>query len=72
MPIEEEKAVCPDCRFCQECSKSRCRLCKNDASEVRTSELGIGFTYGEYMEWKSKKLCEEYSLTKDYQSITGE
>ncbi|MFC1820807.1 hypothetical protein ACFLZG_06975 [Thermodesulfobacteriota bacterium] len=67
MSIEVEKEACPDCRYCQMCSKSRCRLCRNNACEERTSELGTGFTYGQYMEWKMKK-CR---LDKDSRSTAG-
>ncbi len=46
---------CPDCHQCQVCSENRCRLCRKDGSGVRVSELGTGFTHGEYLKWKRKK-----------------
>jgi len=53
-----EKKKCPDCIECQVCSKSRCRVCRNGAHKDGASELASGFTYGQYLDWKRKKLEE--------------
>jgi hypothetical protein len=56
--VNMEKKKCPDCIECQVCSKSRCRACRQGVHREGASELGSGFTYGQYLEWKRKKLKE--------------
>ncbi|MFC1869607.1 hypothetical protein ACFL0H_15955 [Thermodesulfobacteriota bacterium] len=55
MSEESEKNRCPDCYHCQMCSENRCRLCRNDDLSEKICELGTGFTYGQYIEWKRKR-----------------
>jgi hypothetical protein len=59
--IKMEKRKCPDCIECQMCSKSRCRACRQGVHRDCECELGSGFTYGQYLEWKRKKTinCKE-------------
>ncbi|MBW2617202.1 MAG: hypothetical protein JRD02_13640 [Deltaproteobacteria bacterium] len=52
----EKKKKCPDCIECQMCSKSRCRLCRQGVHREGACELGSGFTYGQYLEWKRKNI----------------
>ena len=50
-----ESTKCPDCNQCQKCSENRCRLCRKGSHGTAPSELGGGFTHGQYMEWKRRK-----------------
>jgi hypothetical protein len=52
---EPGKEKCPDCHYCQRCSKSRCRLCRRECPEAKPWELGTGFTYGSYLDWKKRR-----------------
>jgi hypothetical protein len=52
---ESGKEKCPDCHYCQICSKSRCRLCRRERPEAKAWELGTSFTYGRYLEWKRSR-----------------
>ncbi len=58
MPLKPKKEKCPDCEQCQLCSESRCRLCRADSCNRKSSELGSSFTYGEYLVWKNKRAGE--------------
>jgi ferredoxin len=40
------------------CSESRCRLCRGEHCKQKMGELGSTFTYGEYLAWKNKRMCE--------------
>ncbi len=62
--IHDKRKKCPDCYECQICSENRCRLCRQGAHCKGTSELGTGFTHGQYLEWKRKKM-EARTLTKN-------
>lgn len=55
MPEAAKKQKCPDCDYCQVCSESRCRLCRNDKTCCSKSQLGSAFTYGQYQEWQKKR-----------------
>ncbi|MBN1102844.1 MAG: hypothetical protein JXL84_05445 [Deltaproteobacteria bacterium] len=46
---------CPDCLSCQVCSRIRCRLCRQGRQECGGRQLGTGFTYGAYLEWKKQQ-----------------
>ena len=59
MPEAAKKKKCPDCDYCQMCSESRCRLCRNDKTCCRKSQLGSAFTYGEYQEWQQKRAMKK-------------
>ncbi len=59
MPETAKKQKCPDCDYCQMCSESRCRLCRNDNTCCRKSELGSAFTYGQYQEWQEKRSMKK-------------
>ena len=54
--IKREK--CTDCYHCQMCAESRCRKCRTGGHRKQTSELGMVFTHGQYLEWKRKKQKE--------------
>ena len=56
---DREKGKCPDCRSCQVCSKTRCHLCRQGHHECGAWDLGAGFTYGAYLEWKKKQQHEQ-------------
>jgi hypothetical protein len=51
----EKKEKCPDCHQCQMCAESRCRKCREGGHIKKKPELGVGFTHGEYLEWKKRK-----------------
>ncbi|MBN1102771.1 MAG: hypothetical protein JXL84_05070 [Deltaproteobacteria bacterium] len=57
--VEPGKEKCPDCHQCQMCSKSRCRLCRQESPEPGHWELGTGFTYGRYLDWKRGRKDEQ-------------
>ena len=59
MPEAAKKQKCPDCDYCQMCSESRCRLCRNDKACCRKSELGSSFTFGQYIEWQEKRSMKK-------------
>jgi ferredoxin len=59
MPEAAKKKKCPDCDYCQMCSESRCRLCRNDKTCCMKSQLGSAFTYGEYREWQKKRAMKK-------------
>ena len=50
-----KREKCPDCDQCQVCSPTRCRSCRKGGSPSCANQLGTGFTYGQYLEWKNKK-----------------
>ncbi len=37
-----KKGSCNDCKMCQNCSESRCRLCRNMKCETRNSKFSFG------------------------------
>ena len=41
-PASSKKFACPDCRFCQFCSDSRCRCCRQAKTGERCSKMSIG------------------------------
>ena len=59
LETDREKEKCPDCRSCQVCSKTRCHLCRQGHRECGAWDLGAGFTYGAYLEWKKKQQHEQ-------------
>lgn len=59
----EKREQCPDCYQCQTCAESRCIKCRKGGHTKKTSELGTGFTHGEYLAWKHRK--QEEVLKKD-------
>ncbi len=59
MPEAVKKQKCPDCEYCQMCSESRCRLCRNTKTGCKKSQLGTGFTFGEYQEWQKRKAMKK-------------
>ncbi len=59
MVEELTKEKCPDCQECQMCSKTRCRICKEENCSKERCELGASFTYGEYLKWKRKGSDEQ-------------
>jgi hypothetical protein len=56
---DRAKDRCPDCLSCQVCSETRCNLCKKGRHECLAWDLGTGFTYGAYQEWKNKQQPEQ-------------
>jgi hypothetical protein len=52
---EPKKEKCPDCEYCQMCSETRCRVCREEGLKKKACELGSSFTYEEYLKWKSRK-----------------
>jgi|GEM_PF-5131442 len=55
---EPVKERCPDCNFCQMCSETRCRLCRN-ARVTGSETLPLsGFTLFEYEEWQKKGVIK--------------
>ncbi|MFC1823482.1 ferredoxin [Thermodesulfobacteriota bacterium] len=56
MSVHGPKVKCPDCYHCQVCSENRCRLCRCESPKEGVLELGTGFTYGQYLEWKTKAM----------------
>jgi len=49
-----KKEKCPDCEYCQMCSETRCRVCREKGPK-KSCELGGSFSYEEYLRWKSRK-----------------
>ena len=54
-PTEAIRQKCPDCLYCQLCSKSRCRCCREKREDKGFSGLRAGFTYGEYQAWAANR-----------------
>jgi hypothetical protein len=50
-----KKEKCPDCEYCQVCSETRCRVCREEGHMKKACELGSCLTYEEYLKWKSRK-----------------
>ena len=50
-----KKEKCPDCEYCQACSETRCRVCREEGHKGKPCELGSSFTYEDYLEWKNRK-----------------
>ena len=55
----ESRHQCPDCLFCQGCSETRCRVCRDEGHGHGHPELGRGFTLGAYEAWKRKRYREK-------------
>lgn len=55
MDDEIKKETCPDCEYCQQCSETRCRVCKGEGHKKSPCQLGSSFTYEDYLKWKSLK-----------------
>ncbi|MBN1906161.1 MAG: hypothetical protein JW927_13805 [Deltaproteobacteria bacterium] len=58
MQDEVKKKRCPDCNFCQMCSESRCRLCRNTKRACNRSLRSNGFTLHEYEEWQKNRAMK--------------
>ncbi|MBW1802071.1 MAG: hypothetical protein JRJ85_15230 [Deltaproteobacteria bacterium] len=56
-----KREPCPDCDQCQVCSPTRCRSCRKGRHPHCANDLGTGFTYGQYLAWKSKKETLDYN-----------
>jgi len=50
-----QRTQCADCFYCQQCGRSRCRLCLENGCKEKSPELKTGFTYGQYLAWKKKR-----------------
>jgi len=55
VPPEGIRQKCPDCLYCQMCSKARCRGCQDIGKERNARNLEPGFTYGDYLVWRRKR-----------------
>jgi ferredoxin len=66
---EEVKQKCPDCSGCLQCSRDRCRLCKKGGREENGWDLGRGFTYGQYQEWKDRREMAK-TISIDHSTCT--
>jgi ferredoxin len=53
--MADTKKKCADCTCCLVCSEDRCRLCRKESPKDTEWELGRGFTFGAYLEWKERR-----------------
>lgn len=65
-----KKKICPDCDFCQMCSESRCRLCRNTKRPCKRSLRSNGFTLSEYEEWQKNRAVKRRPVI-DIRRCTG-